>query len=60
MSETGGNYEEFAKFCLQFHMKHYDHSEEQLEEYPELKEKSWDQAVLKELQTFREGRQLLM
>ena len=56
MITEGGDLEAFSKFVLQFYVKHFDHEEKSLDEYPELKTTvQWDFAVLAELAKFKEN-----
>ena len=54
MTQDGGNYVGFAKFCLKIHEKYFDHEEESWDEYPELENK-WDTAMLEEVEKHRAG-----
>jgi hypothetical protein len=55
MTTEGGDIEAFSNFVLQFYLKHFDHEEKSLDEYPELKTRvDWDFAVLAELAKFKE------
>ena len=46
MTEEGGNYVAFSKFCVKFHQEHFDHDEVGLDEYPTLQSQAdWDNAV---------------
>ena len=49
MITEGGDLEAFSSFVLQFYLKHFDHEEKSLDEYPALKTTvQWDFAVLAE------------
>jgi hypothetical protein len=55
MTTEGGDLKAFSSFVLQFYLKHFDHEEKSLDEYPELKTTvQWDFAVLTELAKFKE------
>jgi hypothetical protein len=55
MITEGGDLEAFSSFVLQFYLKHFDHEEKSLDEYPVLKTRvDWDFAVLAELAKFKE------
>jgi len=55
MTISGGDLEAFSIFVLQFYLKHFDHEESSVEEYPALNTtEEWDNAVLAELQQFKE------
>ena len=54
MTTEGGDLEAFSNFVVQFYLKHFDHEESSIEEYPTLKtSEEWDNAVLAELQQFK-------
>ena len=55
MTISGGDLEAFSSFVLQFYLKHFDHGETSIDEYPALKTtEEWDNAVLAELKKFKE------
>ena len=48
-------FESFSNFVLQFYLKHFDHEETSLDEYPALQTQAqWGNAVLAELEKFQE------
>ena len=55
MTVEGGDIEALSNFALQFYMKHFDHEEKSIDEYPKLRNSvDWDFAVLDELAKFKE------
>ena len=55
MTAEGGDIEALSNFALQFYMKHFDHEEKSIDEYPKLRNSvDWDFAVLDELAKFKE------
>ena len=55
MTAEGGDIEALSNFAMQFYMKHFDHEEKSIEEYPKLRTRvDWDFAVLDELAEFKE------
>ena len=55
MTTEGWDLEAFSSFVSQFYLKHLDHEEKSLDEYPALKTTvQWDFAVVAELAKFKE------
>jgi hypothetical protein len=47
MTTQGGNYEEFVKYCVEFHKQYHNEDEESLEDWKlDCSQPVWDSAAL--------------